>query len=275
MPQPIPTVLGAIERTKDERDFPLGAAQVPTPRPPVFIPDISWLTRNYQGSTPYCGAHALSHLKAILDRTRYTPRYSWIKIKAIDGYPLATGTDMRSIFKATQANGTNDFSPLLNDVTLPIDEYSAPATITPEYDANAKPKAIESYAFGETDYASLCQYIFQNKAVLLLIKCDEGFWGTETPTFTTAKYGHFIVAYGYDENGIYVIDSADPDDTHAFKFIAKQYITPQFILESGTAVDVPPSVKHALSAQQISLAQAILADIQQAIGLVRKEAGLA
>jgi Peptidase_C39 like family len=285
MPDPIPAVLGAIERPKDERDFPLGAAQVPTARPSVFHPDISWFVRNYQGQTPMCGEHAGSHLKLLLDyyattgqlKVRKNPRYGSIKLKTpsspvYDGYAIDAGTDMRSIFKWLKNVGADDYDPLENDVTLPLTQYCDQSVVTPAMDANAATGKISNYAFGLADFDSLCQYIFQNKAVLLLIKCDDGFWGTKTPTFTNAKYGHFIVAYGYDESGVYVIDSADPEDAHAFKFIAKQYITSEFFLESGTAVNVPPSVKQALSAQQISLAQQILADIEQALGLIRKEA---
>jgi hypothetical protein len=286
------TKLGALERRKDGRDILLGSVQAPAAIPATFIPDISWLKRNFQGETPTCGAHALSHFQAILEHAaaptisqRYTPRFSWIEIKLIDGFPLEAGTDMRSMFKAAQNNGADDFEPLENDVTLPIETYSAPAIITPDLVANASTKKIGSYAFGKLDFESLCQYIYKNQAVLLLIKCDDGFWGTKTPTFITATYGHFICAFGYDENNVYIIDSADPDDAFAIKAISKQYITPEFFFESGTAVDLPPivqkaltstqpvptSVQNALSTGQLSLAEQILNDIGAALSLIQKE----
>ena len=285
------TKLGALERPKDSRDILLGSVQAPADIPATFIPDISWLVRNYQGETPTCGAHALSHFQAILEHAdaptinqRYTPRFSWIEIKLIDGFPLEAGTDMRSMFKAAQNNGADDFQPLENDVTLPIETYSAPSAITPELVTNASTKKIASYAFGNLDFESLRQHIYQNKAVLLLIKCDDGFWGTTTPTFTTATYGHFICAFGYDENSIHIIDSADPENAFAIKTIAKQYITPDFFFESGTAVDLPPvvqkaltssqavpaSVQKALTTGQISLAEQILNDIGAALSLIQK-----
>lgn len=286
MPNLIPEILGALERAKDPRDFPLGAIQAPIEIPPSFVPDMSWFQRNYQGQTPACGPHAGAHLKAILDfyaitaKGRKNPRYGWIKLKSPnspvrDPYQLADGTDMRSVFKWLQQVGADDYEPLENNVALPLIQYSDASAITPDMDQNASTSKIDSYAFLDTDtppdYSSLCQATYRNKAVLLVIKCDEGFWGTTQPTFTTPKYGHFVTEYGYDETGIWVVDSADLDDAHALKHIAKEYIQPQFIREAGTAIDLPPSVKQALTAGQISIAQQILADIEQALGMIRKE----
>lgn len=278
--------LGAKEMPEDKRDFPLdamlGAAVV---RPPTFVPDMAWFKRNYQGQQPACGPHSGSHLKALLDfyavnvQGRKNPRYGWIKLKdpqspAYDGYPLTDGTDMRSIFKWLKNIGADDFEPLENDVTITGPQYADPAAVRPEFDQNAAQSKISSYGFGQTDYDSLCNYCFQSKAVLLLIKCDEGFWHTTQPTFTTPKYGHFVTMYGYDADGIWVVDSADPDDANALKHIAKQYLTPDFIRASGTAVDLPPSVHQALTAGQIDIAKQILADLAKVLELIGQEIGV-
>lgn len=136
---------------------------------------------------------------------------------------------------------------------------------------------IQSYAFGDTDFDSLCQAIYQNKAVLLLIKCDNGWWQGATPTFTTPLYGHFVAAYGYDENGIYVVDSADPNTAQALKYIGKQYITAEFFFEAGTAVDLPPSVQAIVQhptltpQEKMTLIQQIIADMAQAVALIKQE----
>jgi len=282
----------ANERPKDDRDIQLGSVFAPAAIPASFIPDLSWFIRNFQGKTFFCGEHAGTHLKAILDFNEvssapapwYTPRYGAIKLKdpkspVCDGFAINAGTDMRSIFKWLEKVGADTFQPLENDVALPAATYCDPSAVTPAMDANAATSMIASYGFGATDYASLCQYIYQSKAVLLLIKCDDGFWGTTTPTFTTPIYGHFIVAFGYDETGIYVLDSAEPNDALAIKHIARSYITPTFILESGTAVDIPPSVKQIATTpeltpeQKTSLIQTILGDIEQAVGLIKQELG--
>lgn len=279
--------LGAIERRPDPREILLGSVQAPITIPASYIPDISWLVRNYQGETSFCGEHAGTHLKAILDHQtgaveRKTPRYGVIKLKdpaspLRDPYAIDAGTDMPSIFKWLQKAGAADFEPLENPVTDPDAVYCDPSLVTPDIDANAAQSKISSYAFCEANYESICQAIYQNKAVILLIKCDSGFWHTKNPTFTTPEYGHFITAYAYDENGIYIVDSADPDDTNAFKFIAKEYITPTFFYEAGTAIDLSPSVKAIAihptltPEEKTSIIQQILTDISQAVSLIKQE----
>lgn len=261
-------ILGAIERKLDPRDLLLGSVAAPAEIPSFYLPDNSWLIRNFQGQTPYCGAHALSHFKAIMDHNenpavnqRLTPRFIWNKVKQIDGAPLEAGTDMRSLFKVLQNIGADDFEPLENDVTLPIAEYSSPSVITPAMLANASGKKISNYAFDALDFASLQQLIYKYKAVLLLIKCDGQFWGTTTPTFTNTPYTHFVCADGYSETEIRVIDSADPNNAYAVKMINKQYVTPKFIKESGTAID--PETAQAIKSQIVSTAAEVVTVAQQ------------
>jgi len=267
--------LRAIERPKDDRDLLLGSVQAPVAIPASFLPDNSWLQRNFQGQTAFCGEHAGSHFKAILDYyatnspTRKSPRYGAIKLKSpsspvCDGFPIDAGTDMRSIFKWLQKVGAADYEPLENNVLLSSTDYVNPAVITPAMDANAATSKIGPYAFGNTDFESLCQYIFKNKAALLLVKCDDGFWGTKATTFTTPKYGHYVVADGYDKNAGYIraIDSADPNPAFWIKTIAKQYITPQFIRESGTAVDA--AVVQQAVQQVVNQASVIVTQINNA-----------
>jgi hypothetical protein len=262
------TNLGALPRPVDDRDLLLGSVAAPIEIPATFLPGNTWLQRNYQGQTPYCGPHALSHLKAILERNEnplsaphYTPRYLWIRVKQIDGQPLEAGTDMRSLFKILQQWGADDYEPLENPVTFPIAEYSELSAITPYMDTNAAPKKISSYAFDALDFASLQQLIYRFKAVLLLIRCDNGFWGTSTPTFTTTPYTHFVVADGYDENNIRVIDSADPDNAFAVKMINKEYVTPRFVIESGTAID--PATANAIKSAIVTDSAAVVQDVAQ------------
>jgi hypothetical protein len=260
--------LGGLQRKPDERDLLLGSVAAPVQIPATFLPDNTWLQRNYQGQTPCCGPHALSHLKAILDRNenplsvpRYTPRYLWIRVKQIDGAPLESGTDMRSLFKILQQWGADDYEPLENPVTFPIAEYSELSALTPAMDANAATKTISSYAFDALDFASLQQLIYKFKAVLLLIHCDSGFWGTSTPTFTTAPYTHFVCADGYDENNIRIIDSADPNNAFGVKMIAKEYVIPKFILESGTAID--PATAQAIKSTIVSDSATVVQDVAE------------
>jgi hypothetical protein len=239
--------LGAIERKKDPRDVMLGKATAPVTIPPTMGVNLSWLTVNNQGSTSFCGEHAASHFQAILDYNagqtfRFTPRYEAIKLKdpnspVYDTYGNDAGTSMIAIFKLLQKIGADEYEPLENDVTLPIGTYLDPGVVTPSMDAIAAGHKIVNYAFDALTLQDLSQACYQKKAVILLIKCDSGFWGTSNPTFTQPLYGHFIVMYDYTPEGIWIVDSAESDPRFVLKFIDKKYLTPQFIFESGTAID--------------------------------------
>lgn len=234
--------LGAIERKLDLRDIKLGRVQAPVEIPPVYETDIKQLEALYQGQTPTCGAHSGSHLKAILDLTdtgvhKYSPRFLWLMIKRIDGYPLEVGTDMRSIFKSLQEKGVCDWDLLPNNFPTTIEDYSDQSAVGQKMVDNAAPRVISSYAFCSTDIASIKQAIYQNKAVLLLLNVDKGWWGNNVPTVQGGESsGHFVVAYGYSENMISIIDSADK--VVPFKKLVISYP----LREAGTAIDLPDSV---------------------------------
>lgn len=228
---------GAIERPIDTRDINLGTAQAPVTVPEEYLPPI-WLQPLYQGHTPTCGAHAGAHLKTLQenDASLRSPRYAWIKIKQIDGFPLEDGTDMRSIFKAIQANGICHETLLPDAIALPLADYSSPSAITQAMDDDAQPSVGGAYAFGATDEQSIKRAIYQSGCAILLLKVDEGFWGTDTPTFSTGKWGHFVVADGFAKNYIRVYDSADPNPSYRVKNINTKYLN--FVQEIGTQIDL-------------------------------------
>jgi hypothetical protein len=241
--------LGALQRPKDSRDILLGTVQAPVSIPTSFVPDMTWFQRNYQGTTPFCGEHAGTHFQAILDHyqdstvnQRYSPRYGTIKLKTpassvYDGFAIDAGTSLQAIFKWLQKVGADSFEPLENDVTLLLSTYCEPSVITPAMDVDASNHKIANYAFDALTFQDLCQACYQSKAVILLLKVDGGFWGAANPTFTTPTYGHFVCQYGYDETGIWIIDSAESNEQFIFKHIDTKFITPTFFLESGTAID--------------------------------------
>jgi hypothetical protein len=293
----MPRNLGAIERPKDPRDILLGSVQAPVQIPTTMNVDLSWLQRNYQGQTPFCGEHAGAHLMAILDHyagftNRYTPRYGTAKLKSpsssvYDGFAIDAGTSMTAIFKWLQKIGADVYEPLENDIQLPLSTYADPSVITADMDASAANHKINSYAFDALTFEDMCQSIYQRKGLLILAKVDNGFWGTDTPIFTSPDDGHFFVGYDFDTttHDIFVLDSADPNDAFSRKRIHASYITPQFFFETGTAIEltpavktalttnatVPVSVKQALSAGQLNLAEQILNDIEAALSLIKQE----
>jgi hypothetical protein len=220
-----PKNLGALERSKDPRDILLGAVQAPVAIPTTLGRDLSWIVRNYQGQTAFCGEHAGTHLKTILDyygtsgsvNARKSPRYGTIKLKdpkspVYDGFAIDAGTTMTATFKWLEQTGAADYEPLENDVTLPLATYCDPRVITPAMDASAATGKISSYAFDALTFEDICQTIYQRTAILILAKVDDGFWGTSTPTFTDPLYGHFFVGYDFDTatNDLFILDSAEP-----------------------------------------------------------------
>jgi len=243
--------LGAISRPLDVRDIKLGEIQAPILIPEKFLPDLTKYPKYFQGPTPSCGAHAGTALKTIQETNEMgypvnlSPRYLWTKIKQIDGLGYQWGTDMRSIFKCLQKNGICHFDLGGNNVYISLQHY-ANMLITGQMEEDAKPRVINSYGFLPSGFSleDLKQAIYQNKAVILLIRCDDGFFRTTEPTFTEEKYGHYVVAGGYYENGIYIIDSTEEDFSLSVKCIQNKYFS--FIKEAGTAIDADTNLIDSL-----------------------------
>jgi hypothetical protein len=263
--------LGAVERPLDLRDIDLGQVQAPVPRPAVFIEDVSHLPTYYQGQQPACGPHAASWFKARKDSrennatysynpSSYSPEFGWKEVKTFDGYPLDSGTDMRSLFKWLQNIGPCDIGLMPNNVDQSLEAYSDPSTVTPQMLQNASGKKIGPYAFlTDLSFDGVCDAIWQTKEVILLIRCDSGFFRTNTPTFTSPLYGHFVTAFNYDQTYVYIKDSTEKDPALSVKKIHRMYFQPQFIREGGTAVNLHPLVvavatnKNAIIRQLIAL----------------------
>lgn len=198
----------------------------------------------YQKSWPACGAHSGVHLKEVQENietglnNKFSPAFLWKKIKLIDTFRPEDGTDMKSIFKVLTSDGVCDYVMLPNIYTETLKEYTDASVLTKEMVDNAQPRIISSYAFTRTEIDNIKTQIWLNKAVLLLIRCDDGFFGTDTPTFKKKPYGHFCVATGYDKNGIYVQDSTDIP--FPVKYIKNEY--EDFIIQAGTTIDLPNDV---------------------------------
>jgi hypothetical protein len=234
--------LGGLPYKKDKRDLKLGSYQTPVEVPTEFKQDFNVLERLYQAHWPACGSHAGGIFKMIQEylqtgkAEKLSPNHLWIEIKKIDGYKLEDGTDMRSIFKTLQDIGLCSYKLLPNDYSLDLEAYSNPRRVSTKMSADANRNKIKAYAFSNIDLSSIKQAIYNNKAVLLLIYCDDGWFGTNTPTFTKKKYGHFVVGVGYDKNYIYVIDSTEKDLKKSDKRIPIKKL--DFIRQLGTAIDL-------------------------------------
>lgn len=268
--------LGGIHRKLDVRDVNLGSIQAPILIPETFIQDLTKYPKYFQGQTPSCGGHAGTTLKTIQETNetgeivKLSPRYLWTKIKQIDGNGPQWGTDMRSIFKRLKDSGVCSFDLGGNNVFLSLSDY-ANMLITGQMEEDAQPRVISSYGFLPTGFSiqDLKQAIYQNKAVLILIRCDDGFFRTTQPTFTEEKYGHYVVACSYDQNGIWIIDSTEEDFSFSIKYISNKYFS--FIKEAGTAIDADTEQIKKLIDQKRLLQQVIeVLKLNNANGVLEK-----
>jgi hypothetical protein len=244
---PSPTLnLGALE-SKDPRNVPLGAVQAPAPFPSTSHLDVSAVPTYYQNGQPACGGHAGAWFKSYLDFLNLqkgiprSPRFIYDICKLVDGIPNDDGTTLNAIFKTLRDYGAPDLSLYPNDIHLPKEQYRDASQITQSAKDDAAKNKTGSWAFlSDLSFDGVRRAAWQNQAVILLIWCDDGFFGTNTPTFTEKKYGHFVVAIpDYDENAITIIDSTEPTSAYSRKSIPRSAFDGGFIREGATAVDIP------------------------------------
>lgn len=247
-----PFGFGAVERPVDHRDLPLGEVTAVESIPAVFLPDISGFSTHHQHKLPTCGANAFSWFQEkMFGSSSLSPRYSWIGIKKIDGFPLEDGTDMRSIFKSGQTDGACELSVCPDDSTIDIVPYSNPAMVTSAMSLNGKTRLVQTYAFqNRPSLSQIKQAIYQHGAVIVLAQVGEEWWtradGTvswqekdvlplRTPKTTVS--GHFVTLYGYDEQYVYFKNSWGVTwGRQGSGYFGADYVP--FIIELGTAINV-------------------------------------
>lgn len=240
---------GAVIRPEDPRDIELGRVQAPTKIPSIYIPDMEWFTRHYQGPIPACGAFAHAHFKQIVQhyddsaiQVPISPSFSWREIKLIDNIKPEDGTSDLAIFKVDTSKGALEYGKLNESISQSLEDYTDSTPITPEMEEEANVRIGNKYAFVRVpDFEDVKQAIWNNKACILLLRGDNGFWETTETSFNIIKWGHFAVAYGWDETGIWIVDSAEREDKYGFKHIDKKYFPSQFCVELGTSIDLADS----------------------------------
>lgn len=240
-----PLNLGALE-SKDARNIPLGAVQAPASFPVRLKPDVSPVPTYYQNGQPACGGHAGAWFKSYLDFLNLqqgiarSPRFIYDWCKLVDGVPNDEGTTLNAIFKVLRDRGAPQLPLFPNDIHLPKAQYRDAQNIPPAAYEDATKNKTGAWAFlSDLTLDGVKMKISQNQAVILLIYCDDGFFGTTTPTFSEKKYGHFVVAYGYDEDGVYIVDSTEPTSAYSYKYIPRPAFNAGFVREGATAVDIP------------------------------------
>lgn len=205
---------GAVARTPDQRDINIGHA-APSSRPMVYMPDRSQIPVKMQGKYGTCGGHAGAAMESFLETLDLSPKYLWKQIKVGTDLTADVGTDMRTIFKTLQNVGvcTEALCPDVLDATF--QEYSDAASLTDAQKNDGYPHGINNYAFIDNPtWEQLCQAIYDNRAVLALVDCGDGWWldgwsEEATCPLRLGNYasGHFVVLWGYDEKYIYFRNS--------------------------------------------------------------------
>jgi len=224
------TNLGAENMKVDARDkgLVLGSTAL---KPSVFMNEKAWATPIfYQGEQPACGPHAGVFLKMVKTTEVGfigSPRANWIDIKTFDGYPIASGTDMRSIFKSQEKTGALPLADMPNEMVnkVSLEEYARAKLLTKRLRNKMLKRKIEGYGFEDVlTFDQLKNAIYRHGAVVALVRLGDSFWTDKNGKTSWRERdilplrppkvivsGHFIVLHSYDEKYIYFANSFSKD----------------------------------------------------------------
>lgn len=277
-------LVGGLPSPKDKRDFKIGQVQAPITIPESYFTDLGKLPVLYQGKQPSCVGHATALALMHADWlelgkvTQLSPRFLYALAKRDDGFD-GDGTYYRQCFKEAQEFGVCQEPLFKNDIELDKDEYKDSTRITPDAYTDAQPRVIKSYVrLDDMSLAGIKQAIYQNKLVLLGVKLGKEWWtNTSGDSAWTEKEvlpvrppvdiisGHAILAYGYDQDYIYFVNSWSKDwGRLGIGYFGKEYMP--FVYEGWTFIDLPNSVVENLL-QQKSLLEKVVELLKQLIGL--------
>jgi hypothetical protein len=243
-----PVGMGALPRVKSPKDRHLGTVQAPVTIPVVYKPDYSSLPVKMQGNFGTCGGHAGSAMVSFLNMQDLSPKFLWKDIKLIDGIPLDGGTSMNYIASSLMNIGDCHEDLMPNTLPPTIEEYSDPSVITSTLRQDAYTYGTENWAYIDNpSWEQIKQAIYQNKVVIALVKCGDGWYtnsaGQDSWAATdvlpirlgTAIDGHFILLWGYDENYIYFRNSwSNQWGDNGDGYFDQSYV--QYVEEIGTAI---------------------------------------
>lgn len=247
---------GAKEREKKETDWDLGQ----------FIDDHELIGKGkasvnkwkieMQNKTPSCGAHAGSMLLNILETKlsgkveRKSPAYLWKKIRLQDHLSGEEGSSMDTIMDRLKKVGIVDFATLPSDTTVSNAVYASPQGLRPEMDTEASKSTIEAYAFKfNPTWDEIVKAIDKFEAVILLLRVGDEMYRKDDGSYSWAEKdilplktnrpiegGHFVVAWSYDDNYIYFLNSWSEEwGRKGVGYFGRNYLSR--VIEMGTAVD--------------------------------------
>lgn len=249
-----PMGFGGISHQQTVSDIELGSITPSTPIPTTFLPPYS-LAIKMQAQQPDCGANAGAELKQIFEQKEYSEEYLWKKIKLIDNVPIDSGTTLLAIMQTLQKTGVCDLSLLPNNPYISETDFADPSVITSAMNDSAANNKISNYAFQwSPSFQDIKTAIYNHKAVILLMRVGAEFWTSAngvsswaekdilplSPNFPITS-GHFVLAYGYDENYIYFINSwSDTWGRKGIGYFAENYAGR--VEELGTVIDLSKAV---------------------------------
>jgi hypothetical protein len=198
--------------------------------------------------------------------------------KSIDGFgPKVPGTTIQAIAKAVTTMGIALDTLFPNDTTRDPAIYGDYSFMSKEAIAEALTRATEqSYFFtGKSpSIDTLKQYIEQYDGALLEVQV-----GPESlRPHSQVVSGHFIYCPAHDGTNIIFPNQWSKDwGDKGWGYFGANYVP--HIINGLVFKKIPVSVKQTLQSQpeltpkQLSIAQQVLADIELALGLIKKEAG--
>jgi hypothetical protein len=294
--------LGRIKRDPKPTDYPasvLLGKGIPTPA--VWRPqDAASVPITMQDKQPACGGYSGQYsLVLYLYRQLVakglvpaylllSPRAAYALEKTVDGLGTEVqGTDIEAIAKMRVLLGICLESMFGSDTSLALDVFDNWQLSTPEAKADALARATgESYFFlGKSPtFQSIKDAIYNYGDVILEVEVGEEWYTSPSGAVSWAAKdvlplrppkriidGHFIDATQFDEPSTYGPNSWSKEWGAGGWFELQQNYMP-FVVNGVFFHKVPhATVQKALTTQQFTLAEKIMQDIQNALGLIRRE----
>lgn len=183
---------GYVENPIDTRDISFASVSEIVSVPKTYFTDVSKLPILDQKKLGACVGHAFANYINWFElkegrKPEVSPRYIYAMSKAIDGYE-GEGTFPRVSAKILLSLGAASTNYVPNDTRLSHEEY---IKVSGKNDAELR--RVKAFALVPNTIEMVRQAIFQNGVVTMAIKLPEGY--------------HYVLAYGYDNESIYYVNS--------------------------------------------------------------------